>query len=220
MKTASPSLVIFDCDGVLIDSEISAGRVLSAALQRIGLPWGEDVCHAKFRGRAFADCLVDIEGELGSPVPNGWTDSLRTAMYDAAGEGLKAMPYARDAVAALAEGGKALCVASSSNPPYLARVLASTNLLPFFDPNVFSAKMVACGKPAPDLFLFAAERMGHAPSECVVVEDSVPGIRAARAAGMRVIGYANDDYSSVMTLEKEGAEVIHDLRDIARILPL
>ena len=217
-SSSSPSLVIFDCDGVLIDSEIPAGRVMSAALLRIGLPWDVEETHARFRGRAFVDCLAEIEDALGAPVPDGWTDSLRAAMLDAAHKGFPAMPYAQEAVAALAEEGRALCVASSSNPPYLAQVLGATGLLPYFDPHVFSAKMVARGKPAPDLFLHAAERMGHTPSECVVVEDSVPGIRAARAAGMRVIGYASDEYSNVAMLEREGAEVVHDLRLVPRLL--
>ncbi len=218
MKQRSPSLVIFDCDGVLIDSEIPAGRVMSAALLCIGLPWDVAQTHAKFRGRAFVDCLVEIEEALGAPVPDGWIDSLRAAMIDAAGKGFPAMPYAQDAVASLAAEGRALCVASSSNPPYLAQVLGATGLLSYFDPHVFSAKMVARGKPAPDLFLYAAERMGHAASECVAVEDSVPGIRAARAAGMRVIGYTSDEYSNVAMLEREGAEIVRDLRLLPRLL--
>ena len=128
------------------------------------------------------------------------------------------MPHAAPTVDLLRGNGFALCVASSSNLPYLERVLTATDLIGFFGGNIFSASMVTRGKPAPDLFLHAAERMGHAPERCVVVEDSLPGVCAARAAGMAVLAYVADDYSDGERFEREGATVIHDLRDVARLV--
>jgi HAD superfamily hydrolase (TIGR01509 family) len=208
------SLVIFDCDGVLIDSETLAGTVMNDGLLRLGLDSTIADCHAKYRGRAFVDCLRDIEAELGCNVPDGWVDTLRAAMLDGREAGIPAMPHAHDALKQLSDAGLALCVASSSNLPYLQRTLGATNLLPFFGENVFSASMVARGKPAPDLFLHAAWRMGHARETTVVIEDSVPGVRAAVAAGMRVLGYAGDPHADANALTREGAKLIRDLRDI------
>jgi HAD superfamily hydrolase (TIGR01509 family) len=210
------SLVIFDCDGVLIDSEILAGNVLNDGLIRLGLSSTVAECHAKYRGRAFADCLREIEASLGRSVPDGWVDGLRAAMLDGRAGGIPAMPHAREALTRLAQHGVSLCVASSSNRPYLERMLGTTELLPIFGGNLFSASMVARGKPAPDLFLHAAQTMGHAPDACLVVEDSVPGVKAAVAARMRVLGYAGDAHTDAAALVREGARLIHDLREVIR----
>lgn len=212
------SLVIFDCDGVLIDSEIPAARVLTKGLATLGLATDIAACHARYRGRAWRDCLSDIEAELGRPIPDQWVDELRAAMRAAIDDGLSAMPHAAATLDSLRRAQLALCVASSSNVPYLERVLAATGLIDSFDGNIFSASMVARGKPAPDLFLHAAERMGHAPEACVVVEDSLPGVRAAVAAGMPVIAYVADAYSNGEGFRSEGATVIHDLRDVLRLV--
>jgi len=212
------SLVIFDCDGVLIDSEIPAARVLTKGLTELGLTTHIADCHARYRGRAWRDCIDDIAAQLGRPVPEEWLDGLRSAMRAAIDDGLSAMPHAAPTIDALRRAQFALCVASSSNLPYLERVLTATDLIGFFDGNIFSASMVARGKPAPDLFLHAAERMGHVPENCVVVEDSLPGVCAARAAGMSVLAYVADDYSDGERFKREGATVIHDLRDVARLV--
>ena len=208
------SLVIFDCDGVLIDSEAHAGPVLADFLAEVGMPVSVAECHTRYRGRTFADCLVEIEAALGKPVPDGWFDRLRDATHRAIDENVAAMPRAREMLAQLPADGTPVCVASSSGLAYLERVLAATDLLPFFGKNVFSAQMVTRGKPAPDLFLHAAAQMGHAPAHCLVIEDSLPGIRAARAAGMRVLGYVSDSYCDAELLIREGAEIIHDLDDV------
>jgi HAD superfamily hydrolase (TIGR01509 family) len=210
------SLVIFDCDGVLIDSETLAGKVLNDGLLQLGLESTVAECHAKYRGRAFADCLIEIEESLGRRVPDGWVEGLRGAMMDGRTAGIPAMPHAQEVLAALSNKGLALCVASSSNIPYLERMLGATKLLPFFGGNVFSASMVARGKPAPDLFLHAAAQMGHPPETSLIVEDSVPGVGAARAAGMRVLGYAGDPHADAEALRREGAQLIRDLRDVLR----
>jgi HAD superfamily hydrolase (TIGR01509 family) len=220
VKRALPSLVIFDCDGVLIDSEIPAGRVLTEGLRDIGLPITLAECHTRYRGRSWPDCLVEIEATLGQPVPAGWMDALRLKIRAAIDDGLSTMPHARDVVAQLCAGGAAVCVASSSNPAYLERVLGATELLPFFGTHVFSASMVARGKPAPDLFLHAAACMGYAPQDCIVVEDSRPGVCAGIAAGMRVLGYIGDSYCDAELLAREGAEIIRDLREVTAQLGL
>jgi len=111
-------------------------------------------------------------------------------------------------------------VGSSSGPDYLERVLARTGLAAHFGADVFSAYMVENGKPAPDLFLFAAAQMGHAPQGCVVIEDTVPGVEAGMAAGMRVIGYAGDPHTDADALAQAGARVVRDMAEVPALLGL
>lgn len=210
------SCVIFDCDGVLIDTEVLSAPVLTKALCELGLVTDIAGCHARYRGRSWRDCLGDIEAQLGRPVPEQWVESLRRNMRAAIDAGLQPMPHAVATIEGLRRTKLAVCVASSGTVPYLERVLGATGLLALFGGNVFSASMVENGKPAPDLFLHAASRMGHVPERCVVIEDSMPGVRAAQAAGMPVLAYVADQHSDPERFRSEGATVIHDLRDVGR----
>jgi HAD superfamily hydrolase (TIGR01509 family) len=211
-----PSLVIFDCDGVLIDSERSASRVFADALSDLGLAIGADQCRTRYTGMSFRDCLADVEASLGRPVPDGWLAELRTRTFKTLEREAVAIPHALESVGRVHAAGLALCVASSSNPDYLERFLGKTGFAPFFGKNVFSSKMVARGKPAPDLFLHAAARMNSSPRDCVVIEDSLPGVRGAVAAGMRVIGYVGEAESDGSALAASGAEIIRDMREVPR----
>ena len=204
----------------MIDSEIPAGRVLSKGLSELGLNTSVAECHARYRGRIFAECVSEIETLLGRKVPDTWLDQLRREMLAALEAGVPAMPHAHDVLAKLAAANLPLCVASSSGLPYLQRMLGAANLLNFFDDRVYSAHSVGRGKPAPDVFLHAAGSLGHAPADCIVIEDSVPGVCAAVAAGMRVLGYASDDYSDAAKLAAHGAEIIRDLSDIPKRIGL
>ena len=212
------SLVIFDCDGVLIDSERPASRVFSDALSDLGLRIGAHECRARYTGMSFRDCLADVEASLGRPVPDGWLAELRRRTFQTIEGEVIAIPHALESVRRVHAAGLALCVASSSNPDYLARFLGKTGFAPFFGENVFSSKMVARGKPAPDLFLHAAARMNSAPRHCVVIEDSVPGVRGAVAAGMRVLGYVAEADGDGSALAASGAEIIRDMRDLPPLL--
>jgi HAD superfamily hydrolase (TIGR01509 family) len=181
-----PDLLIFDCDGVLIDSQVIQCRIDAAEFTRLGYPVTADELARRFIGVATKEMQTQVEQVLGRNFPLGFEDE-RDRLVDAAYRSeLKAIAGVREAVV---EIGIPACVASNAQTSRLRQVLGLTDLLGFFEPNVFGADMVAHPKPAPDLFLFAADRMGVAPSQCLVIEDSTAGIEAAPAAGMPVVGF-------------------------------
>ncbi len=176
-------LVIFDCDGVLIDSEIISATTLVAELQRFKLPVDLDFVLRHFLGRSYATMVAGILSEFGLQLPEAFEDAYRSRLLAAFDDGLKIMPGVREAIDALAVP---CCVATSSSPARAKRSLEIVCLDGVFGDRVFTASAVKNGKPAPDLFLLAAEKMGCDPAHCLVIEDSVPGVEAARAAGMAV----------------------------------
>jgi len=182
----SPALVIFDCDGVLIDSEVLSQREEVACLAAHGFPVPREEVATRYLGISGAAMFADLEARFGRKVPQALIDDLRERIAAACETELTAMPGIH---ALLDRISAPVCVASSSRPERLAHTLGLTGLHHRFAPNVFSASQVANGKPAPDLFLFAAARMGAAPARCVVVEDSVAGVQAGVAAGMTVLGF-------------------------------
>ena len=198
-------LIIFDCDGVLLDSEIILARAHATAFARAGWPVSELELLRRFVGIADPEMYRAVELELGRPLPTDHDTIVRTEIERAYREDLRAVVGVQ-AVVASAKLPK--CVASSSSPAKLKLGLTLVDLYDSFAPNVFSATMVERGKPAPDLFLYAARQMNVAPSRCVVIEDSVAGVRAAAAAGMPVIGFCGASHCSAQhaeTLLGEGA---------------
>jgi HAD superfamily hydrolase (TIGR01509 family) len=180
-------LVIFDCDGVLIDSERIAVRIDAVVLARLGWELTEAEIVERFVGRSEAYMVSEIERAIGRPLDVGWDDEfvpLYREALEAELEPVDGIVEALDAISA------PTCVASSSSHERLRFTLGLTGLLDHFDGRIFSATDVANGKPAPDLFLHAAATLGADPARCAVVEDSVYGVEAARAAGMRAFGYA------------------------------
>jgi HAD superfamily hydrolase (TIGR01509 family) len=181
--------VIFDCDGVLVDSEVLALEVELAATARIGLQYDLDDFKTRFMGRTtamFFDLLAeDCRARTGRDLPQDFRD-VCYGEYRAALHRLTEVQGALDAVRAL-KLRKA--VASSSNADALEEKLRRTGLWDHFAPHVYSTDLVAEGKPAPDIFLHAAKMLETAPQDCLVIEDSVNGVLAARAAGMRVWGF-------------------------------
>lgn len=181
-------LVIFDCDGVLVDSEPIANRVFAEALAELGLHIGLDEMYADFVGRSMAHCMRLVEMRLGRPAPADFVTRLQERTFAAfEAEGLQATDGIREALDAIA---LPMCVASSGELEKMRFTLGLTGLLPRFEGRLFSVTQVEYGKPAPDIYLFAAERMGVSPERCVVVEDSPTGARAGLAAGMTVFGYS------------------------------
>jgi HAD superfamily hydrolase (TIGR01509 family) len=183
------TLVIFDCDGVLIDSEMLACAVQARVFTEAGYPIDSEGVLRRFVGRSASDMREAVEAELGRPLPEDYPSRCAAAMEAAFREGLLPVAGMADLVRRLKHAGHAMCVASSSSPERLALTLGLTGLRALFDPHVFSATMVARGKPAPDLFLHAAACMKVAPQTCLVVEDSPAGVEAARAAGMTAFGF-------------------------------
>lgn len=212
-------LVIFDCDGVLVDSEPVSSRTLADLLTDLGFPTTQEHCLANFTGFSLRAVMRKVETAFGRSLPQDFEDQVVARDRLAFAAGLDPMPGAGRMLAALPH---ARCVASSGAPSKIRRNLALTGLLPFFAPNLFSAREVARGKPAPDLFLHAAASMRTPPSACTVIEDAEAGILAARAAGMRVFGFAGGGHAGpgyAEMLTKAGAErVFRDMQQLPGLL--
>lgn len=179
-------LLIFDFDGVVADSEVVANGVLAEAISELGVPTSLEDSYARYMGKRFPEVLAEIERAIGHSVPESFPQELQTRTLAALGRELKAVTGLHDYLAAFPEPQR--CIASSSSPDRLALCLEVLALRDQFEPHVYSASMVARGKPAPDIFLHAAEQMDVMPSRCLVLEDSPSGVEAAIAAGMTVIG--------------------------------
>jgi len=206
-------LVIFDCDGVLVDSEPVANRVFARALEEIGLhmPFAE-VCE-RFVGLPMSRCIEIVERQLGRPVPGDFVSRLQERTFERFRAGLEAVRGVSDALDRI---DAPVCVASSGEMEKMNLTLGLTGLLPRFAGRMFSASEVSRGKPHPDLFLHAAATLGAAPECCAVVEDSLPGVQAARAARMTVFGYAGRDAGE--RLEAAGATLFRSMAELPRLL--
>lgn len=207
--------MIFDCDGVLVDSEPIAGRVMAGLLTEAGLPSTYEDVMRDYRGRSMGGCLEIVRERLGREpdidIPGRYYAAVeaafRTELEPVAG-----------IVAALDRIGLPDCVASSG-PHHKMRVsLGATGLWDRFEGRIFSASEVGVGKPAPDLFLHAAERMGFDPATTAVVEDSVPGVQAAVAAGMRALAYAAPGHTPADELAAAGGEPFADMAELPALL--
>lgn len=216
----SPSLVIFDCDGVLVDTEPVANRLLVRVLAEDGFHVTYEECRRLFVGRTMEAVMRHVEEAIGRPLDAHWPAYIRDETLKAFAEGVAPVAGAEDALRALRARGVPFCVASSGRFEKMRFTLGAAGLLPLVADVLFSAEQVAHGKPAPDLFLHAAKEMGHAPEACLVIEDSVPGVQAAVAAGMPVIGYAGDPHTDAVGLTSEGAHVVHDMSAIRELLKL
>jgi len=202
------TLLIFDCDGVLVDSELLANAALAELMSALGHPMTAQQAIEAFAGRSLRDVLAGAEALLGRPIPVDMGEQAGRRLLERFRRELKAVAGAREAIAALPYPR---CVASSSTRERLALSLEVTGLAPLFGANVFSADQVAHGKPAPDLFLAAAHALGAAPDHCIVIEDSPLGIQAARAAGMQIIGFAGASHAAGQLadqLAQTGAEIV------------
>ena len=179
-------MIIFDCNGVLVDSESIAAEVAAHEFARVGIRMTPAIVARFFTGRRPADMIADVEKASGRRLPHDFGRRLADATLHRLRAVVRATPHAEYALSWL-RGPK--CVASSSPRERMRVSLETTELIRFFEPNLFSASDVRNGKPAPDLFLHAAARMRVSPSECIVVEDSPAGVTAAVAAGMTPIGF-------------------------------
>lgn len=176
-------LVIFDCDGVVIDSEAISARMLVAELAGYGVEIDMGYVARHFLGRSYAVVLDQVRREFGVVLPDGFETDYRARLIDAFRRDLTAMPGVADALRGL---GVPYCLATSSSPERVRQSLALVGLTEAFAGRINTASEVANGKPAPDLFLLAAERMGVTPERCLVIEDSRAGVRAGLNAGMKV----------------------------------
>jgi HAD superfamily hydrolase (TIGR01509 family) len=209
-------LIIFDCDGVLVDSEPIINRAHAHVLTACGYPISEQNLVERFCGMSDREMIEIIEREWGHALPTSYAEHV----------GLMIEAEFRQSLAPIAGVAEALdsltlpiCVASSSSLEQIRQKLKITGLLGRFGEHLFSATMVARGKPAPDLFLYAAQHLTTAPDRCLVIEDSPAGIDAALAAGMTAIGFSGGSHCGPehgARLGKHGAPlVIDDMHELA-----
>jgi HAD superfamily hydrolase (TIGR01509 family) len=184
-------LVIFDCDGVLVDSEVIFARVLGECLSEANFPASTAEALLLGFGKNRDTLAAAVEARYARSLPDGFFEIMRSRTAIVLRRELQPMPGVAELLTALPS---ARCVASNGQLERVRERLALTDLLRFFDPHVFSAIQVAQGKPAPDLFLLAASQLDTAPACCTVIEDSIVGVNAAVAAGMPVVGFCGGSH--------------------------
>ncbi len=212
-------LVIFDCDGVLVDSEPIANRVLAQMISAEGMPMTTQTARANFQGMRLQDVPALVETGIGHALPPDWLEAYERKRSESFRRELTAVPGARHAVAEVRRAGCGACVASQAEISKTELSLELTGLRSLFrDAELFSATEVPQGKPHPDIFLHAAGALGAAPAQCLVVEDTVSGVTAARAAGIRVLGYTAD--SDAAALQAAGAETFASMYEVPRLAGL
>lgn len=206
----SSPLVIFDCDGVLVDSEFIACRIEAEELTRIGYEISAEDCIRRFAGKSQKSVMDTVEQELGHPIPCWFAEHVETRVLDALTTDLKPIEGVKDALSNIPRK----CIASGGSSAKIRNSLKVTGLADHFLPEtIYSATMVQNGKPAPDLFLLAAEKMGSRPNQCIVIEDSIHGIQAAKSAGMHVIGFTGGSHimnaGHDASLKRAGADEVY-----------
>jgi HAD superfamily hydrolase (TIGR01509 family) len=203
-------LVIFDCDGVLVDSEVISCRAHAETLTRHGYPITSEQVFDRFLGQSMRKATLEVEAELGRRLPDDFHTQVYAEIFRLFAASLQATPHVDAALAAIR---MPVCVASSGPPEKISTSLNHVRLYDRFAPHIFSAVQVKNGKPAPDLFLFAAGQMQASPARCLVIEDSVAGVTAGRAAGMTVLGFHGGSHcrpNTADTLRAAGAAVTFD----------
>jgi len=195
----NPALVIFDCDGVLVDSEAISNQIMAETITASGVPISYEECRARFVGGTLQRVIDTVEDWLDKPLPETWRADFEAKRNAAFQEGLQPIAGVARAIETIRENRIPICVASSGSLDKMDLTLGLTGLKPYFGEAIFSASMVERGKPYPDLFLHTAEQMGQLPQTCIVVEDSLLGTTAGIAAGMRVVAYAAEGEEEALT---------------------
>ena len=218
--SSRPHLVIFDCDGVLVDSEPLSIQVLVEGLATIGYAIDEATAYERFLGRSLAAVQGMLRDELGFDLSTDRLEAMRISLFERYRRELAPMTGIFETLDRLTIP---YCVASSSLPERIRISLEVTGLLPRFAPHIFSAAMVSQGKPAPDLFLYSAGEMGVTPDSCLVIEDSAPGIAAALRAGMRVFAFVGGSHARHLGYREQLAALrpellFDDMRDLPGFL--
>lgn len=216
-----PQLIIFDCDGVLVDSEAISSAVLAQTLTRYGLPTTPAEAQRDYEGLLLRDIDARAGAKLGRALPDDWIELFQAERAEVFRRELEPVDGAGEAVERIVAAGVPVCVASQGTIEKTRLSLALTGLDRLFSEDLlFSAWLVERAKPFPDLFLHAAATIGVEPGRCAVIEDSVSGVTAALAAGMRAIGYSADGDGDGAKLREAGAEVVGSMRAVPGVLAL
>jgi len=211
-----PALVLFDCDGVLVDSESISNVIFTEHLNEAGVSLELPDMQRRYIGMAWPDIRRLVMDEFCVDLDNKWHNKYRAASDAAFELHLKAIPYAMEAVKEVRDAGIPYCVASSGPIEKMNTTLGITGLLPFFKDCMYTGWDVPHSKPFPDLFLMATGKFDVSPSDCVVIEDSVPGVRAGVAAGIPVLGFTAE--GSPHSLVDEQAHLFDDMRALPTLL--
>jgi HAD superfamily hydrolase (TIGR01509 family) len=214
-RPAPVGLVIFDCDGVLVDSEPIANRVFAEQLRLQGMAMSVEEVTRTFIGRSRDTCIAMAGRMRRAPLPADFARTWDEALHEAMAREVRPVPGITEVLRALAIP---YCVASNGEPSHMQVSLTAAGLMPLVAGRLFSAQQVAHPKPAPDLFLHAARAMGVAPAASAVVEDTPTGVRAAVAAGMRVFAYAGGAHTDREEVAALGAVVFTDMRRLPALL--
>ena len=212
-----PDLIIFDCDGVLVDTETLANLHLVKMLNTAGygITFAEARKHLCGMPMRAIKEKVEAQGhELGEDFVERWYQAIPIIFEN----GVEAVPHIETVISAVQKADLPYCVASSANIKKMHITLGKTGLIAHFETVLYSASMVPRGKPFPDLFLHAARSMGYEPERCVVIEDSVAGTTAGRAAGMRVFSYCGDAHADREGLAAAGGILFDDMRTLPALL--
>lgn len=212
-----PDLVIFDCDGVLVDSEPISNRALVANLSRHGLSLSVDAAMNHFIGGSM-DTVARKARDLGATLPDGWIEDMYGDMYAALRQGVEPIPGVIAVLDRLDRVGLPYCVASNGSDEKMDITFGATGLMDRFAGKRFSAHALGVSKPDPELFLIAARHFGVDPARAVVIEDSLSGALAAQRAGMPCFGYAPEGHGA--TLADVGARIFTDMADLPGLLRL
>jgi HAD superfamily hydrolase (TIGR01509 family) len=213
------SAIFFDCDGVLIDSEILYARVgVQHQKEVFGIEEDTASYNRRYCGLGVEPFLKAFRERVQRPLPEGFAEEMVRRQREAFRTQLERVAYVKEVIEQL---NLPSCVASNTPLETLRLCLTQTGLYDLFAPHIYSAQMVAHGKPAPDLFLLAAEKMGADPSECLVIEDGPYGVTAAKAAGMRVFGFTGGShcYPGYATERLSETELVFsDFRELPALL--
>jgi HAD superfamily hydrolase (TIGR01509 family) len=177
----APALVIFDCDGVLVDSELLSAQMVIEVFAEIGITVDLPFVYQNFVGHSFTTVAANYARQYGRNVPANFVDDYRQRLLQSFDGNLKPMAHIQSVLDHLQTP---VCIATGSSPTRVAKSLAVTNLSHYFSQNIFSTTQVKHGKPSPDIFLYAARAMNTDPRNCLVIEDSTAGVKGAKAAGM------------------------------------
>jgi HAD superfamily hydrolase (TIGR01509 family) len=210
-------LVIYDCDGTLIDTETIYGEESLKGIHALGMTdWTMERYVETMVGIPYPQCWKPVEEAYGRPFPENFLAGLNVEIDRRMAAGAPVLPGVVESVNEIA-GPR--CVASSTSLPHLRRNLATAGIIHLFEPAIFSASQVKRGKPAPDVFLHAAAQMGHDPSDCLVIEDSVPGVQAAKRANMKVIGFTGASHDKPWLHARLAAAGALEIVDDFRLIP-